>query len=150
MKENNFDTKIENQRNDIDPIDTQKTIDNRKKINNFNFENDKSQDKLQKKISNNQIQNYLFISEGKPVSIYQLYFEFATCKDLFYIILAIIGSLASGIYIPLFSILYGGTISQLGPRNSYEDFIQNVNSMVLKFIYIGLGMFIAYFLNSTF
>jgi len=50
----------------------------------------------------------IFIGSGKPVGTFELYFKFASKSDQFLIVLAMIGSLGSGISMPLFSILFGG------------------------------------------
>jgi len=51
-----------------------------------------------------------YIGSGKPVGTFELYFKYASISDTILIVLAMIGSLGSGLSMPLFSVLFGGKI----------------------------------------
>ena len=131
--ENNQEINQDDKLNDSDYIMSKKLDDEEKEL------TDKKQEEKKK----------LYIGSGKPVGIFDLYFKFSTKTDYILIFLAMLGSLGSGVAMPLFSILFGGTISEYGPKNDAKSLEDSINSMVIKFLLVGLGMFVANFMNSS-
>jgi hypothetical protein len=77
------------------------------------FESDmkeKIEDLMDKNKPEAKPQEKTYIGSGKPVGTFELYFKFASKSDKIFILLAIIGSLGSGLSMPLFSVLFGGKI----------------------------------------
>jgi hypothetical protein len=71
------------------------------------------------------------------VSYFTLQFNLAKKFDILIIIIGIISSLGLAISMPLFSILFGGTLNDLGDQNSLD----RIKSLCLQFFLVGLGMF---------
>ncbi|ORZ28895.1 hypothetical protein BCR41DRAFT_7921 [Lobosporangium transversale] len=77
----------------------------------------------------------------KTVSYFSLY-RFASNRDLFYITVAIIASIASGVGQPLVALLLGNIVSDLAySENKEEDVLKNV----VIFAIIGAAVFVAAF-----
>jgi len=70
-----------------------------------------------------------------------LQFSLAKKFDIFIIIIGIISSLGLAISMPLFSILFGGTLNNLG--SNPVGLFESIKELCLKFVYVGLGMFVA-------
>lgn len=85
----------------------------------------------------------------KAASFFQLQYSLMNKKNDWLIILGgTIGSLAMGVSMPLFAITFGGTINTLGSKLSNynpEHFIENIRTLCLNFLYVGLGMWVASF-----
>ncbi len=86
----------------------------------------------------------------KAASFWQLQYTFSKgFKDAFIVTVAIIGSIGMGLSMPLFSIVFGGTVnsfgSTAGPFNR-EAFIEDIRKMALNFLYVGLGIFASGFM----
>jgi len=74
--------------------------------------NDNNKEDLNKINKNKEDENKKnYVGSGKPVGFFELYFKFASKSDTILIILAMIGSLGSGLSMPLFSVLFGGKIN---------------------------------------
>ena len=95
--------------------------------------------------------------EQKNISVIKLYCHLSETIDVIFMILGVIGSLGSGVAFPLIAFLAGdmteklaSTMGDLDLVNNPESFItpfkEEVKSMVHKFLYIGTGMFFAFFL----
>lgn len=80
-------------------------------------------------------------NNGKSVSFFKLEFSLATKFDIFIIILGFLSSLGLAISMPLFSILFGGTLNNLG--SDPIALFESIKELCLKFVYVGLGMFAA-------
>lgn len=112
-------------------------------------ENDKSKpEKKSEKESEPEKKN--LIGSGKADGIFELYFKFATKTDSILIVLAMIGSVGSGLSMPVFSLLFGSTISGIGPANSLDSLTESINDILVKFSIVACAMFVAYFMNSAF
>ena len=97
------------------------------------------------------IEKKKFIGKGKPVGIFELYFKFATNLDIFFIVLAIIGSIGSGLSMPIFSLLFGDALTDLAPKSSASNTFQDIiNGMLINFAIVASAMFVAYAMNSGF
>ena len=83
----------------------------------------------------------------KAVSIFKLLFFESSSKEKLIIIIAILGSMGAGAQMPLFAILFGRTIDDLGPRSAQNDkFMQTISQLCLNFLYVGIAMFISGFI----
>lgn len=85
----------------------------------------------------------LLEKQRKSVSLFKILFFKATCTDRVIIFFAFIGSIGLGGSMPLFAILFGNTINGLGPSNNGTGFLDNITDLVLKFVYVAIGMFFA-------
>lgn len=84
----------------------------------------------------------------KAASFWKLQYSLMKRFDVFVIIIATIGSICMGLTMPLFSIMFGGTINTFGASSTTnpETFIEEIRQLCLKFLYIGLGMWAAGYL----
>ncbi|KAF8939988.1 P-loop containing nucleoside triphosphate hydrolase protein [Dissophora ornata] len=82
----------------------------------------------------------------KSVSYFTLY-RFATKKDLFYIVIAIISSVLSGVGQPLIALLMGNVITGLAVSDDKNAY---VITQVKWFTVIGAGIFVASYLQMCF
>jgi ABC-type multidrug transport system fused ATPase/permease subunit len=93
-------------------------------------------------------------SEPKPVSVFKLFFSLSSKSDILLMILALIGSLAAGLSMPLLSSLYGSTLSTLGAGQALNPnpigLQKTVGDIVRNFLIVGASMFLSYFMMSTF
>ena len=80
--------------------------------------------------------------QQKKISMFSLYCYLSNTTEVLLITIGAIGGIASGVAGPLMSFLFGDV-----NIDSMEDI---VNDMVRRFLYIGIGMFIAEFLNNCF
>lgn len=76
------------------------------------------------------------------VSYFKVQYATAECSDYIFLFIGLIGSMGMGCSMPLFSLIFGNTINNFGPQNSMSDFVDRINSMVLKFVYCAIGMFV--------
>ena len=108
------------------------------------------------------------IFEQKNVSVIKLYCHFSERYDVLLMILGLIGSLGSGVAFPIIAYLAGDMTTKMpgiqrdNSEASLSDeeigqmlqvmegpFMEMVDDMVNKFLYIGTGMFFAYFLMTS-
>lgn len=80
--------------------------------------------------------------QQKNISMFRLYCHLSNTTEVLLMTIEAIGGIASGVAGPLMSFLFGEV-----NIDSMEDI---VNDMVRRFLYIGIGMFIAEFLNNCF
>ena len=99
----------------------------------------------------------------KEISPFQLLCHLSENFEIMLMLLGVIGSIGSGVAGPLMSLLFGGSISDFSDLNSIgdqgnpkalkiwiaTDFKDIVDERVMKYIYIGIGMFFAEFLNNS-
>ncbi len=80
-------------------------------------------------------------SNKNSVSYFKLQFSLAKKFDIFIIFIGFLSSLGLSISMPLFSILFGETLNNLGsdPLKLFES----IKDLCLQFVYVGLGMFAA-------
>jgi ATP-binding cassette subfamily B (MDR/TAP) protein 1 len=82
----------------------------------------------------------------KAVSFFKLQFFETNISQKIIIFIAIIGSLASGLSMPLFAILLGRTINNLGAlMTGQESMINTITELSKIFVYVGLGIAVASF-----
>lgn len=77
------------------------------------------------------------------MSYFKLQFSLAKPFDIFIITIGFIASLGLSISMPLFAILFGGTLNNLGASALQGSFLDLIRGLCLKFVYVGLGMFSA-------
>ena len=103
--------------------------------------------------------------EQKDITAFQLLCHLSLKTEMILMIFGIIGSIGSGVAGPLISLLFGGSISDFsdlsgGGNNSISSELalqiwistvpkDKADKMVNKFLYIGVGMFCAEFLNNS-
>jgi hypothetical protein len=84
----------------------------------------------------------------KAASFFQLQYALSTTCDNVIMIIALLGSLGMGISMPLFSVIFGGSINTFGTLNTKgnEAFLSDISSLCLKFVFVGLGIWFASYL----
>ena len=100
--------------------------------------------------------NLLF--EEKEISLFHIYNHLAEPMDHFYMALAFVGALGSGLTMPLMSYLSADMMSDMGNTSEYADDVErlvqtvkdSMNKQIKRFLYIGAIMFVANFLNVGF
>ena len=87
-------------------------------------------------------------SHKKAASFFQLQYSMLKPFDKMVIFFGTIGSIGMGLTMPLFSVIFGGTINTFGSQSTTngEVFIDDIRSLCLKFMYVGLGMWAAGYL----
>ena len=155
LKENNFDningnkkegvnsynseTNLNRENQEIPPLEDDNEEDNKD-------EEDKGQDQGAKS-------NLMF--EQKNISIFKLYCHISNAPEVWFMILASIGSLGAGLAGPLMSYLFGDLINDFSGTQTItestnmdelmDQFQKTIDDMVYKLLYIGTGMFFANF-----
>ena len=85
----------------------------------------------------------------KAASFFELQYTLLKRFDYLVITFAMVGSIGTGIAMPLFSIIFGGSINAFGGGDGSvnpDQFIEDIRSLCLKFLYVGLGMWLAGFI----
>ena len=101
--------------------------------NNFHVNgNEEIDSQMKEKIESNSVMD-------NSVSYFTLQFSLAQKFDIFVIIVGIMSSLGLAVSMPIFSILFGGTLNDIGDQGS----IDRIKSLCLQFFLVGLGMFAA-------
>ena len=80
--------------------------------------------------------------QQKNISMFRLYCHLSNTTEVLLMTIGAIGGIASGVAGPLMSFLFGEV--------NIDSMEAIVNDMVRRFLYIGIGMFIAEFLNNCF
>ena len=100
--------------------------------------------------------------EEKNISIFRICFHLSYTPEYIFMLLGVIGSIGNGVALPLMALLTGDAIatfadtsednmSSLSPSerlNLYSLFKHDAKKTVNKFMYIGVGVFVAAFLNN--
>ena len=115
-------------------------------------EEEKKEEEEEKEIANEK--NIMF--EEKNIGVFQLYCTLSNGLEVFLMIIAVIGSMGSGLSGPLMSWLFGDTVNDASgsinidqmPQEVKDAFQDAMDDMVYKFLYIGAGMFVANFLAN--
>ena len=101
-------------------------------------------------------QNLMF--EEKDISLFHIYCHLAEPIDYLYMVLAIIGSIAAGLAMPIMSYLSTDLFSDVGNTSEYANdpskLLQRVehafDTQIKRFLVIGAIMFVANFLSICF
>lgn len=84
-----------------------------------------------------------------PVGFFKLQFTLADKIDVLFFLLSIVGAMGMGVVFPLFSILFGDSISGFG-NAAPSDMLGIIEKLVIKLIWVSLGMLASTWLNVTF
>jgi ATP-binding cassette subfamily B (MDR/TAP) protein 1 len=80
----------------------------------------------------------------RAVSFFKLQYSLLKKFDVFMIFVALMGSFGMGIAMPLFSIIFGGSINSFGASSANPNtFLDDIKALCAKFVYVGLGMWAA-------
>lgn len=83
----------------------------------------------------------------KTVSFFKLQFFKTDTKQKLIIFCAILGSLGAGLSMPIFAIVFGQTINNLGVMFSgRETMLERITDLSKTFVYVGIGMAVAGFI----
>ena len=88
------------------------------------------------------------ISQYPKVGYFKLQFTLMDKTDYFLYFLGILGALGMGACFPLFSIMFGDSLSSFGVVSG-DQLVSTIGDLSLKLVWIGLGMFAASALNVT-
>ena len=89
--------------------------------------------------------------QQKNISMFRLYCHLSNTTEVLLMTIGAIGGIASGVAGPLMSFLFGDSLGDFQNGEVNIDLMEDiVNDMVRRFLYIGIGMFIAEFLNNCF
>uniref|UniRef100_M4CD13 Uncharacterized protein n=1 Tax=Brassica campestris TaxID=3711 RepID=M4CD13_BRACM len=87
--------------------------------------------------------------KAKTVPFYKL-FSFSDSTDVLLMIVGSIGAIGNGLGFPLMTLLFGDLIDTVGRRNLFtNDIVELISKICLKFVYLGLGTFVAAFLQVS-
>lgn len=75
-------------------------------------------------------------------------FRFATCNDIWLIVLGTLGAIAAGACLPLFSIIFGEVLDTLNETNA--DIMDAIVKLALYFVYLGIGVFVTSWMELSF
>ena len=153
LNENKRDSSIENKKDSSNSSEKEKeTTEKEKKTT-----EEKKQEEEEQKLSAKR--NLMF--DQKSISIIKLYCHLSYKCEIILMIFGIIGSLGSGIAGPLMAYLFGDLINDFSSTQTadqviapsemetfLDDFMKTIDKMVRKLIFIGVGMFFAYFLAN--
>ena len=104
-----------------------------------------------------QLKENLMFGE-KDISLFHIYCHLAESIDYFYMVLAIIGSIAAGLAMPIMSYLSTDLFSEVGNTSEYANDPQKLlekvkhafDTQIKRFLVIGVIMFVANFLSICF
>ncbi|KAL1189260.1 ABC transporter B family member 4 [Cardamine amara subsp. amara] len=84
----------------------------------------------------------------KTVSFYKL-FAFADSFDFLLMILGTLGSIGNGLGFPIMTLLFGDLVDAFGQNQTQTDVSDKVSKVALKFVWLGIGTFVAAFLQLS-
>ncbi|XP_018437487.1 ABC transporter B family member 5 [Raphanus sativus] len=85
---------------------------------------------------------------AKTVPFYKL-FSFSDSTDVLLMIVGSIGAIGNGLGFPLMTLLFGDLIDTVGRNLFTDDIVELISKICLKFVYLGLGTFVAAFLQVS-
>ncbi|KAL0663176.1 hypothetical protein Bca4012_100013 [Brassica carinata] len=86
--------------------------------------------------------------KAKTVPFYKL-FSFSDVADVLLMIVGSIGAIGNGLGFPLMTLLFGDLIDTIGQNLFTNDIVELISKICLKFVYLGLGTFVAAFLQVS-
>ncbi|XP_048591525.1 ABC transporter B family member 5-like [Brassica napus] len=86
--------------------------------------------------------------KAKTVPFYKL-FSFSDFTDVLLMIVGSIGAIGNGLGFPLMTLLFGDLIDTIGRNLFTNDIVELISKICLKFVYLGLGTFVAAFLREV-
>ncbi|CAH8390935.1 unnamed protein product [Eruca vesicaria subsp. sativa] len=84
----------------------------------------------------------------KTVPFYKL-FSFSDSTDVLLMIVGSIGAIGNGLGFPLMTLLFGDLIDTVGRNLFTNDIVELISKICLKFVYLGIGTFVAAFLQVS-
>ncbi|KAF7124732.1 hypothetical protein RHSIM_Rhsim12G0141000 [Rhododendron simsii] len=87
-------------------------------------------------------------SSTKTVPFYEL-FSFADSVDVALMVVGTIGAVGNGMGLPLMSVLLGEIINSFGQNQNNKDVVHVVSKVAVKYVYLGLGVGLAAFLQVS-
>ncbi|GAX85324.1 hypothetical protein CEUSTIGMA_g12741.t1 [Chlamydomonas eustigma] len=88
-------------------------------------------------------------AEKAPQIAFIKLFSTADSLDKLMIGLAVLGAVAGGALLPMFSLLFGKFADAFGNPDQ-SNFLRTIEGLALEFLYIGLGAFVAGFMDTCF
>ncbi|KAE8008382.1 hypothetical protein FH972_004901 [Carpinus fangiana] len=82
----------------------------------------------------------------KAVPFHKL-FAFADSTDILLMIFGTIGAIGNGVCMPLMTVFFGDLINSFGQNQTNNAVVDVVSKVALKFVYLGLGVAVAAFLQ---
>lgn len=82
------------------------------------------------------------------LSYFRLY-RYATLKDGLLTLLGLLGAIASGLTMPMFTIVFGEIVTALGEAQPGAEVTDRTDQIALKFIYVALGGAVASYLGNA-
>ncbi|KYQ88935.1 ABC transporter B family protein [Tieghemostelium lacteum] len=89
---------------------------------------------------------------GEQVGFFQL-FRFAEPLDYFFMFIGSLGALANGVSMPAMSIIFGRLMNSFSPESFKDpsfDLSDEVTTLALYFVYIGIAVFVCSYVEVTF
>ncbi|KAL0655230.1 hypothetical protein Bca4012_075814 [Brassica carinata] len=86
--------------------------------------------------------------KARTVPFYKL-FSFSDSTDVLLMIVGSIGAIGNGLGFPLMTLLFGDLIDTVGRNLFTNDIVELISKICLKFVYLGLGTFVAAFLQVS-
>ena len=129
------------------------------------IENEEEEINYDEEEKNQQSAKRNLMFDEKNISPFKLYCHISETKEIILMIFGIIGSAGSAVAAPLLSYLFGDTFQKFTGVNEstlqalllvnpllvqqlMDEFEKDIDDMVKKMLYIGTGMFFAFFLNK--
>ncbi|KAF3489564.1 hypothetical protein F2Q69_00052429 [Brassica cretica] len=84
--------------------------------------------------------------KARTVPFYKL-FSISDSTDVLLMIVGSIGAIGNGLGFPLMTLLFGDLIDTVGRNLFTNDIVELISKICLKFVYLGLGTFVAAFLQ---
>jgi len=102
--------------------------------------------------------------EQKDISPFKLYCHLSGKTEIILMVIGFIGAMGSGVAAPLMTFLFGDTFNEFTgvteeliefvPEETlklmFDKFEKNIDKMVKKLLYIGTGMFFAFFISKIY
>ena len=160
LKENNSNNENKYKEEKIDNKNSETNLNKEEKIEipELEEENEEENKEEEKEVEQGAKSNLMF--ELKSISVFKLYCHISNTPEVIFMIIASIGSLGAGLAGPLMSYLFGDLINDFSGTQTMTDstnvdelmdqFQDTIDKMVYKLLYIGTGMFFAYFLANFF
>ena len=161
LKENNSNNENEKKEDKVNNKNSEANLNKEEKmeIPELEEENEEeNKEEEEKEVEQGAKSNLMF--ELKSISVFKLYCHISNTPEVIFMIIASIGSLGAGLAGPLMSYLFGDLINDFSGTQTMtestnvdelmDQFQETIDKMVYKLLYIGTGMFFAYFLANFF
>ncbi|KAK7363396.1 hypothetical protein VNO77_05538 [Canavalia gladiata] len=85
---------------------------------------------------------------GKYVPFYKL-FSFSDPLDHLLMFVGSVGAIGNGVSLPLMTLIFGNMMNAFGETTNPKEVVDEVSKVSLKFVYLGVGTFVASLLQLT-